>query len=157
MKYRLTRVDAEEARELHTLAFAADRWPGDDHTYWVATAPRGEGVGFCSAIYWDEIKCVYLSRSAVAKAAQGQGLQRRMIEARVKWAMDETDARAVWTYTRANNYPCIVNLIMMGFQFVGFDLVSTRGSPGWHKFLLPLAERVAVKSISRAAEKLANY
>jgi hypothetical protein len=146
MKFLLGRVDSDEAYELHQLAFAADHWPGDDHTYWIArNSTSGDVAGFCSAVYWHDIKCVYLSRSAVTVACKGFGLQRAMIAARVKWAMEETNARIVWSYCHMHNYPSVVNLIRSAFKFVELD----KGE--WHKFALRLDKKAPVKRISRAA------
>lgn len=153
MRFKLERIDVEEAHELHELSFTDCKWPGDDHTYWVARTGAGDVAGFCSAAYWPDLKCAYLSRAAVTVAARGKGLQRRMIAARVKWVTEETDAKAVWTYTRVDNYPSIINLIRAGFKFIK----PNPGDGPWHKFILPLAKRIPVKSISQAAEKKSKF
>lgn len=118
--------DAITARTLHNLAFPTDTWPGDDHTFWVARDLERENaiVGFASAIFhpegvpkWGMLKpYVFLSRCAVVKRAQGQGLQRRLISHRVLWAHFQ-GADEVVTYTTLQNYPSMVNLLADGFKF----------------------------------------
>lgn len=128
---RLAQVDdVEEARELHKLAFPSDCWPGDTHTFWVAT--EGEDIaGMCSALYLDDRKLVYLSRAAVAIKFRGRGLQRKMIRARVKWGMEQ-GAMVAWTYTMLRNHSSITNLIKEGFRF------DPKTRKGCHGFYLPL-------------------
>ena len=116
MRFKLVPVEhADEMREIHELAFSGDFWPGDDHTFWVAY--RGKDVaGFCSAIHRPLKNYVFLSRAAVAKFAQGYGLQRRMIRHRIEWAA-ECGVKEIVTYTSPKNYPSMMNLLRCGFQF----------------------------------------
>jgi GNAT superfamily N-acetyltransferase len=107
--------DIEEARAIHALAFEEDLWVGDQHTFWVMTE-KGRTVGFCSAVMFEELGNVYLSRSAVVKAYQGRGVQRRMVHARVNWGIEHGAKRAV-TYTLMRNYPSMVTLLNCGFRF----------------------------------------
>lgn len=108
--------DAEAARAIHKLAFPADKWVGDDHTFWQALDQNNKVVGFCSAIYRREKRHVYLSRAAVVTRAQGHGLQRRMIKLRVRWALEQ-GAKRVVTDAKLDNYESIANLIRCGFHF----------------------------------------
>jgi len=115
--FTLRRIDdVEEVRELHALAFPNDSWVGDDHTFWIARNVDGKAVGFCSAIYRPEGNYVFLSRAAVAAAARGGGLQRKMIRTRVAWAKRQ-GAQLVLTYTLLKNYESFVNLLKCGFRF----------------------------------------
>jgi GNAT superfamily N-acetyltransferase len=115
--YSLRRTEElDEVRELHTLAMPEDAWVGDDHTFWIARDESKKPVGFCSAIYRPESGYVFLSRAAVAKSAQGHGLQRRMIRARVAWARKQ-GATEVITYTLLKNYESFLNLLKCGFRF----------------------------------------
>lgn len=118
----LTRaLDLDEARDVHELAFPHDDWAGDDHTYWVLERPLPlvrlprRILGFCSARILDDGAC-FLSRAAVVKAAQGQGLHRRMIAHRVYWAWQQGADRCI-TYTTLQNYPSMTNLLAVGFRF----------------------------------------
>jgi GNAT superfamily N-acetyltransferase len=114
--------DVEEVREMHSLAFPGIVWPGDDHELWLALQ-GGAPVGFASAKYTAAESAVFLSRGAVLQTAQGRGLQRRLIEARVRWAFSR-GARWVWTYTSIDNYPSLYNLLRCGFRGT---LVRPRG------------------------------
>ena len=117
MPYRLTQTDdIDEIRPLHDLALPGVPWVGDDHTFWIARDDTGNAVGFCSAIHREAKGYVYLSRSAVALAAQGAGLQRRMVHARLRWAKRLGASEAV-TYTVYDNPASIVNLLRCGFRF----------------------------------------
>lgn len=117
MKISLRQTDdVEEIRELHALAFAGSPWPGDDHTFWIARDETGKAVGFCSVVYWAARACAFLSRAAVVKEASGQGLQRRMIRARLRWAKAQGIKRAI-TYTELRNSKSLVNLLRCGFRF----------------------------------------
>ncbi len=115
MTIRITQLDdLEDARELHALAFPEDLWPGDDHTYWVARDGKTL-LGMASAVHRPDEKYVYLSRCAVVQSAQGRGVGRRLIRARVKWAVAEGAAEAI-TYVSLKNYPSLLNLLKCGFQ-----------------------------------------
>lgn len=128
---KLSRIeDADEARDIYRLAFPADYWPGDDHTFWVAREGK-EIAGLCSALYAEQMKLVYLSRAAVAWKFQGLGLQRRMIRERVKWGMEQ-GATVAWTYTLLRNHASIINLIREGFVF------DQTPRTAYHCFYLPL-------------------
>lgn len=107
--------DVEEARRLHALGFPHDEWVGDDHTFWVAYEDD-RVVGFASAILWQDLGVIFLSRCAVVKAARGSGLQRRLIRVRLRWGKAEGAAGA-WTYTTLKNYGSMVNLLKCGFKF----------------------------------------
>lgn len=113
-------IDVEEARDIHAMAFPSDDWAGDEHTYWaLRRKANGAVLGFCSALahYGGPDDCtVFLSRAAVVKAAQGQGLHRRMIAHRVRWAWQQGAERVI-TYTTLQNYPSMTNLLAVGFRF----------------------------------------
>lgn len=120
--------DLEDARELHALAFPDDLWPGNDHTYWVAREGRTL-LGMASAVYRPDEKYAYLSRCAVVKTAQGKGVGRRLIRARVKWAVSEGAAEVI-TYVSLKNYPSLLNLLKCGFQF--YEPTEAYVGQNWH-------------------------
>lgn len=110
-------IDVEEARDIHAMAFPGDDWAGDEHTYWALRRKANSAVlGFCSARLLDNGRDCFLSRAAVVKAAQGQGLHRRMIAHRVYWAWQQGADRCI-TYTTLQNYPSMTNLLAVGFRF----------------------------------------
>jgi ribosomal protein S18 acetylase RimI-like enzyme len=121
MKYRITYLpDTEEARALHKLAFGGDKWPGDDHEFWIAKDSSGSVAGFASAVFVTGTT-LFLSRAAVARKHEGNGLHRQMITRRLKWGT-EHGARLAVTYVEKHNYPSMLNLIKLGFRFVPKEL-----------------------------------
>jgi GNAT superfamily N-acetyltransferase len=108
--------DIDEVYDLHTLAFPADHWPGDTHEFWIAKNPIGKPVGFCSAFYFSKPNGIYLSRAAITLEARGEGLQRRMIQARLNWGRRETAAQGAWTFVKKDNYESLINLLKCGFR-----------------------------------------
>lgn len=71
----------------------------------------------------------HLERSAVEREYRGRGIQRRLIETRLRMAR-RIGARRVLTYTHRNNWPSANNLIDRGFrlrryqtkEFIQFEL-----------------------------------
>lgn len=107
--------DIDDARELWGAFGDGDTWPGDDHTYWIASID-GNIAGMCSAVCRHDKGYVYLSYGVVDRAFRGASLQRQMIRKRLKWGKEQGAVYAV-TYTLRNNYPSIVNLLRCGFRF----------------------------------------
>lgn len=102
-------------RELDKLEFDGCEFP-DGHTWWVVLDDAGEAVGYASAVYRSELGYVYLSRCMVMECARGNGLQKRLLRARVKWARS-LGAQEVITYTLLKNYESLTNLLRFGFRF----------------------------------------
>jgi GNAT superfamily N-acetyltransferase len=114
--YRIHQTDDEMlVRALHTICL-----PGDPFSkgcqYWVAW--EGEmPVAFCSVKKLrSEPGVVFLNRSGVVPSARGSNLQRRMLNARVKWCR-VNGIQSVITYAIYDNWPSIVNLLRSGFRF----------------------------------------
>jgi GNAT superfamily N-acetyltransferase len=107
--------DVDEVRDLHTLTFPGDEWVGDGREYWIVQQD-GRAVGFAVATYIPETNCVSLDRAGVIPGANGQGLQRRLIHARLRWAK-RLGACVAITYVALRNYQSIVNLLKCGFHF----------------------------------------
>ena len=120
IKVRIKHLDdIDEVRELWDEFQAAhhneDKWPGDDHTYWVLM--EGEHpVGLTSAVFRPEKGYVYLSYAIIMPERKTKGLQRRLIQHRLRWAKRQGAIYAV-TYTLLHNYPSIMNLLRCGFRF----------------------------------------
>lgn len=118
MKYRIRKIeDEDEARSLYNLVFPTNTWALDGHEYWVVKDEAGEVAGFCSAVYWPTLDTVFLSSCAVTMAARGKGLQRRMIDIRVKWGR-KSGARYAFTYVAVGSYASLSNLLGKGFRGV---------------------------------------
>ena len=104
--------DLDWLREVHPLAFPQDRWPGEYNAFWVAV--RGdELLGFASATFKD--RRLHLTRCAVVAAAQGLGLQRRLIAVRERYGL-RIWCTEVHTYTTRDNWASITNLIRAGYR-----------------------------------------
>lgn len=101
--------------ELEARCFPDDaRYPLAGASWWLATGPDGTASGFAGAKLWELDGYVYLARAGVLPGARGQGLQKRFIRARVRWARKQ-GALGCYTYTIAN--PASTNsLISCGFR-----------------------------------------
>lgn len=113
--------DIDRVKELDKFAFPGITFTQDmeeNHVWWLVHDMENPGkiAGYCGAVYRPEHGYVYMSRAAVAAYAQGNGLQRRMIRVRVRWARNQGANRVV-TYTLLKNYDSIVNLLKCGFRF----------------------------------------
>lgn len=116
MKYRVARIaDTEEMRAIHKMAFGGDRWPGDDHEFWVMHDEGGAVVAFASAVLLNA-HVAFLSRCAVVIKHRGKGLQKHLIKLRLKWARDE-GANLVVTHVHRNNFASVMSLLSCGFRF----------------------------------------
>jgi len=112
--------DLEWLREVHRFAFPHDVWPGNNNLFWVAVHPaRGfrqeQLVGFASACNHGDM--LELTSCAVVSAANGLGLQRRLIRVREAYARRQ-GCTCVCTYAIHHNYGSITNLIRAGYRFV---------------------------------------
>ena len=117
--YRLVRTDNTRLVEsLDGLIFPDDEPPEWDAAWLVVptTPPEDpEPVGFCTARKIPGEPGAFLSRAGLLQCARGQGLQRRMIRVRERWARAE-DLEYILTYTRPDNYPSIMSLIRCGYR-----------------------------------------
>lgn len=102
----------------------------DNAAWWVAFRD-GEPVGFCGVQRArTEPGSAYLSRAGVLQSARGNGLQRRFLRCRERWARDQGMEAAI-TYTLPTNYPSMNNLIASGYRtcagsYLGSDVVYWR-------------------------------
>lgn len=113
---RTTQVeDLEEQKELYERFMPGDIWCGDDHTWWQISV-SGHVIAACSAVYRPTKGYVYFSSAGVDPAYRGVGLQRRMIQTRLRWAKRQ-GAVYVVTYARTSNYASVANLLKCGFRF----------------------------------------
>jgi GNAT superfamily N-acetyltransferase len=111
--------DIDEAHEIwdefQLAQNTEDKWPGDDHSYWVLTDGKDHHA-LTSAVFRPEKGYVYLSYAIIMPTYQANGLQRRLIQHRLRWAKRQGAIYAV-TYTLLHNYPSIMNLLRCGFRF----------------------------------------
>lgn len=94
--------------------------PHDDYDLtgqlWLVRDETDDPVAFCAARKLQDEPGVFLNRAGVLPCANGQGLQRRMIHARLRWCK-EIGAEYALTYTLYHNHASIVNLLKCGFKF----------------------------------------
>lgn len=102
--------------------------------FWVGYY-NGTPVAFCAlapSIRWSD--CVYLARAGVVPEFRGQGLQKRMIELRERWARKQSYK---WAVTDTTDNPASSNsLIARGYKL--YEPTVTWGPSGalyWRKRL----------------------
>lgn len=85
----------------------------EESAWWVGW--KGEvPVAYAGARYLPTANAVFLSRAGVLAEARGEGLQRKMIRLRLRWARQQGANRAI-TYTHPANIVSSNNLIKCGF------------------------------------------
>jgi GNAT superfamily N-acetyltransferase len=116
VKYRVRlarRSEIQTCRHLYAEFFEGCRPPREDSTWWVAVDENDEIAGFASACV--VTGGVYLNSAGVLEQHRGNRLQRRLIEARVRWAKRHGHKSLV-TYTMPDNAQSIVSLWACGFR-----------------------------------------
>lgn len=115
--YRLYRVpDAHpDLRWLDSECFPEDDPYRPSGADWWIVRHAGLPVAFAGIRYWPQDHCGFLCRAGVVAGHQGQGLQRRLIRARVGHAARQGWA-GVYTYTHPTNAASANNLIACGFR-----------------------------------------
>jgi GNAT superfamily N-acetyltransferase len=106
--------DWRTVKKLHNECFPADDWETGTAYWLLVDLDTNEPVGFASAKKLRNV--VYLNRAGVLPHANGRGLQRRLIKARLRWAK-KIGAVCAITYTVYDNHPSICNLLKCGFKF----------------------------------------
>ncbi len=126
------------------LTFAASELMTGDYIegcrWWFARGPHSypprDPCAFAGAKTIDGGGSIYLARAGVVPEARGQGLQRRLIQVRLRWGRSIGATSAI-TYTLANNLASTNNLIRCGF--VRYDpenpWVTTDGVEFWRREL----------------------
>jgi len=114
IKFKQTE-DFQSVVWLDSMCFPSDHPLTDfeETVFWIGSF-EGHPVAYCGAKPIDET-CVYLSRVGVLKEFRGQGLQRRMIKLRERWAKKEGYKEIISATSRAN-YASSNNLIACGYK-----------------------------------------
>lgn len=132
-----TKDDFQAIEEMHDACF--DQFYEADsagHHWWVALDADNYYAGFGGLKVSHKEGGAYLVRGGVLPAHRGQGLQRKLIAARVKWAR-EADLNYLVTDTIEGNYVSANNLIEAGFRM--YDPITPWGADGncyWRKELV---------------------
>jgi RimJ/RimL family protein N-acetyltransferase len=116
--YRLVRVPPSdtELAWLDAECLPEDTaYPKAGAVWWLVKGPGGEPVAFGGIKYWAPDQSGFLCRAGVVRGHRGQGLQCRLIRARVRYARD-AGWRGVYTYTLPSNPASGNNLIKCGFR-----------------------------------------
>lgn len=100
----------DPVHRLDAAIFEADEPSKLLESAWFLVKFQGQAVAF-GGIRDDG----FLLRAGVLPQHRGNGLQRRLIRRRVKWAKDN-GLRKVWTYTSTSNASSANNLIREGFE-----------------------------------------
>jgi GNAT superfamily N-acetyltransferase len=103
-------------------ALDSEIFPGDDpltgeeidrQLWWIARTETGKAVGFLGAEAIPH-NLAYISRVGVVWGSRGQGIQRRLVRACIRWARKRC-TKAVITYTLGANIASANNFIREGF------------------------------------------
>lgn len=118
MIYRTSKqADLKTIQELDAVFFAGCVPPGGNIVWWIAKE-IDESVGYAKVAGYAGARIVdgeiYLERAAVCKWARGQGLQKKLIRARLRYGRAQRCTHAV-TYT-INNPASANSLISCGFR-----------------------------------------
>lgn len=100
---------------LHWELFPGDLWEYNGETACWLMYDDDEPIGFATADLIDG-DTVFLSRAGVVPGSQGNGLQKKLIRVREKWAKKQ-GASFLITYTTLQNYPTLINLLRTGYKF----------------------------------------
>lgn len=89
----------------------------DPNSAWWGVFEDAKLIAFASAVQQSD-QAVMLTRAVTSRAARGRGVQRRLINLRVRWARARGATRC-WTYTHCDNPRSAGNLNRCGFHYRG--------------------------------------
>ncbi len=117
MQIKLVRnpyMEVEDARLHETIR----KWIGSGeiiaYTWWIAFTDKGEAMGFSAVTPYDR-ETVYFGPAEVFPEYRGKGLQRAMMDVKIKWCKAEGYIRA-YSSTDNDNIKSSNNLIAGGFR-----------------------------------------
>lgn len=115
MKIKKVR-NQDACKALHKVILPDDSWEvTKNEQYWLVYDEENFPVGFCSCHgLTSEKGVVFLSRAGLLKCARGNGLQKKMIQTRCRWAKRNGFHTAI-TYTVRDNAASFYNLQRCGF------------------------------------------
>lgn len=141
MKYRVRKIKEDQLNQvlaLHLLCMPYDELDiKHDDAHWLAFDETGTPVAFASAKFRKKDNYVYFSRAGVLTNAQGKGLQKRLIKARLNWAK-KIGADTAYTYTTLKNYPSMLNLLKCGFKLYDPTGPDAYVGPEYHYYFYDL-------------------
>lgn len=116
IRYTVCHTDDSEdiIAELDRQLIGSDPVAATDEA-WLVSRNDGVSVGYATGKIWPPDNYFYFTRCGVLPEARRNGLQRRLIRARLKWAKRHGCAGA-YTYTLPANVGSANNLIATGFR-----------------------------------------
>lgn len=111
----IRKISGERAAPLDRTCFPADVPIDPRRGVWWGAFDDDGLCAFAGAVTWRPDDCLYLSRCGVLERARGQGLQRRLIRARLRHA-SAMGLTGAYTYTLNDNPTSANNLIACGFR-----------------------------------------
>jgi GNAT superfamily N-acetyltransferase len=99
---------------IHSEIMPFDRLPFEAAVFWLVWNQCYDPVGYCALTIIDP-EIVFLSLCGLLPEARGNGLQKRMITVREKWAR-RNGYRVMITYVLKSNPHSYENLIKRGFM-----------------------------------------
>lgn len=126
---RWKEADAGWFREMDNRCFPVDTSFSNDETYhwWVIRDEKGTPMAY-AALRIDNSGWAHFTRCGVLPEFRGQGLQDRLIKARVAWCRKNPRVRIIKTYTSLDNVASMNNLLDAGF--------TRRKSGQWYHYRL---------------------
>lgn len=113
--FPLTDYERDWLAQLHATCMPEDKLYHLDSAAWWLAMNGDEPVGFAGARYYPRYRAAFFVAAGVLPSHRRQGLHRRLIRARVRWAKQMGAARAV-TYTMLYNAPSANGLIRERFR-----------------------------------------
>lgn len=140
MNIKIKKTDnVDLVRALFKIIMPSDEYDDND-AHWVAwDTDTWTPVGFATAKYYKDSNVVYMTSAGVLPLANGYGIQRKLIRARIAWAK-RIGASLIHTYTLPKNYPSMINLLKCGFKFYIPEKEHHFGGKDSHYYIIRFEE-----------------
>ena len=112
-----SKIGFERALALNKLIFGSEfhEGPESGNVIWLVTDATGEAVGFASIRPTQEHpEMAFLSRAGVLSGHRRNGLHKRLIRVRERFARSE-GFRSIWTYTASWNIKSMRGIVRGGY------------------------------------------
>lgn len=115
-KIQLTNTNLEILNNLEKICFPKmPPYNKQSAVWWFVYDNNNTPIAFAGAKLWEPDNYVYLCLSGVLPNCRGKGIQKKLINVRIKWAKS-IGAKGCYTYTVPENYPSSNSLISCGFK-----------------------------------------
>ena len=128
--------DYDAIEEMDRICFPLDdQYAEFVNCEWWIVYVDGHEAAYAGAKVWEPDNCAYFCRAGVLPEFRGRGIQRKMIDARLRWAKKE-GCEGVYTYTMPWNAQSSNNLIESGFRvFIPGVFWGGEGALYWYRDL----------------------